>query len=526
LTTSQRYKGSERVTMFNIANVVGLFNELVKQKYPDCKEDKPSSQDHAAADQLISVLQLLTISSEMIDGDITLEIDEYDDADESYTVESDSTEEHCVVGNRSYSYETMCEIVQFANSHQFSSVKRRYRLIKDKKHLRRIRKYVRQEGTRRQKLERLDQSVFNEFKEARIKCLPVHDRDLQRLAIRKARDMKLTNFVASSFWVLNFKRRHHITSRKVTKFVTKNYVDDREKVIKEEKIFLQKAEEIIPQFKTAHVLNADQSSFGYEMPSTRTLSIIGEKITLGRVTSQNAVTHSHTIMPILSMGGKLVGPVFICLQEPSGKLGPRVLQTMYKAQNIHVTCSKSGKLTKSHIKYWAKEVLRPSVQGNCLLLLDSWSGQTDPANIEEAFDEKIQCQLLQIPPKTTGDIQPCDKYFFRQWKYFYQRCFDHVAIDQINIDLRLRDNILKLHSLIHNQLSSDHFHSMMEYAWYSCGYTKQKPRKFQSVRDICFSFSADECSIPDCDVGSFMTCSWCDEVLCFHHFFVSDHKHI
>ena len=71
--------------------------------------------------------------------------------------------------------------------------------MKDKKLLRRIRKYVRQEGTRRQKLERLEQSVLNEFNEARIKCLPIHDRDLKGFAIRKAREMNLTNFVASSF---------------------------------------------------------------------------------------------------------------------------------------------------------------------------------------------------------------------------------------------------------------------------------------------------------------------------------------
>ncbi len=158
-------------------------------------------------------------------------------------------------------------------------------------------------------------------------------------------------------------------------------------------------------------------------------------------------------------------------------------------------------------------------------MLDSWSGQTDSTNIEEAFDQNIQCQLLQIPPKTTADIQTCDKYFFRQWKYFYQRFFGHVAIDQLNIDLRLRNNILKLHSLIYNQLCSDRFRLMIEYAWYSCRYTKRKPGQFQNVRDICFSFVVDKCSITGCGEGSFIACSWCDEVLCFHHFFLDDHKH-
>ena len=34
-------------------------------------------------------------------------------------------------------------------------------------------------GTRRQKLERLGQSVLSEFNKAQIKCLPIHDRDLK-----------------------------------------------------------------------------------------------------------------------------------------------------------------------------------------------------------------------------------------------------------------------------------------------------------------------------------------------------------
>ena len=94
---------------------------------------------------------------------------------------------------------------------------------------------------------------------------------------------------------------------------------------RKKKIFLKKTEEVIPQFKTTHVLTADQSSFEYETLSMRT-PISGEKIALGQVTSWSAAPHSHTIMPILSMDGKLERPVFICLQESSGRLGSWVLQ--------------------------------------------------------------------------------------------------------------------------------------------------------------------------------------------------------
>jgi hypothetical protein len=218
--------------MLNVANVMRLFNLLVTEKYPDCKEDEPSPQDYATVDQLFAVLQLLTTSSEMIEGDITLKTDDYDDDDddESFTTGSGVDEETHAVGDHSYPYQTMREIVQFANTDQFSSVKRRYRLIRDKKQSRIIKKYVKQQGTKRQKLKQLDCFVLNEFNQARSKCLPIHDRDLRRFAIRKVREMNFLNFVASSFWVLNFKC-HHITSQKVTKFVIKNYMNDREKIL-------------------------------------------------------------------------------------------------------------------------------------------------------------------------------------------------------------------------------------------------------------------------------------------------------
>ena len=75
----------------------------------------------------------------------------------------------------------------------------------------------------------------------------------------------------------------------------------------------------------------------------------------------NAVTHSYTIMSIISMAGKLIDSVFICLQESIGKFEPRVKQSIWQTNNIHVTCSKSEKLTKTYTQYWAENVLSSSV---------------------------------------------------------------------------------------------------------------------------------------------------------------------
>jgi len=56
---------------------------------------------------------------------------------------------------------------------------------------------------------------------------------------------------------------------------------------------------------------------------------MSEKVTFGQIKSMNAVTHSCTIMPMISMAETLISPVFIYLQEPTGKLGQRVKQSLY-----------------------------------------------------------------------------------------------------------------------------------------------------------------------------------------------------
>jgi len=76
-------------------------------------------------------------------------------------------------------------------------------------------------------------------------------------------------------------------------------------------------------------MNADQSGFVYEFTSTRTLSHVGEKTTRIVAHNINKTTHSFTIMPIVTLDGRLLSPLYICLQEISGnELGPIVGETV------------------------------------------------------------------------------------------------------------------------------------------------------------------------------------------------------
>lgn len=247
--------------MINIYNVVNLFNDLVYQKYPESTHDEPSPKEHELADQLFLLFnQLLNSAELLVDNVVTLDFVEYDDNDEEYTAEN-RAESLTVIDGIKYSYDTMRDVVDYSKTHTFSSLRNRYKNIKYKQQLHRIKQYVKVQGTKAQKLQRLDEFVFAQFTRARESYLPVHDSDLRRLAIQKARCLNLNDFTASHHWLLDFKQRHHISSRKVTKLITKNHCEDRNKILNSADTFLKKVNKTIPKYPVDHVLNSDQSSF-------------------------------------------------------------------------------------------------------------------------------------------------------------------------------------------------------------------------------------------------------------------------
>ncbi|GAU99679.1 hypothetical protein RvY_10640 [Ramazzottius varieornatus] len=93
--------------------------------------------------------------------------------------------------------------------------------------------------------------------------------------------------------------------------------------------------------------NANQSSFQYEMRPGQTLDFVGAKHVLALTRSENSMTHSYTVMMCVSPGTRKFLPVLIfTLQGDKGVLGPIVKRTMFKARNLHVTASTSGKMAK------------------------------------------------------------------------------------------------------------------------------------------------------------------------------------
>jgi len=71
---------------------------------------------------------------------------------------------------------------------------------------------------------------------------------------------------------------------------------------------------------------------------------------------------------------------------------------------------------------------------------------------------------MTIPKKTTSFIQPfLDVFGFRIWKNFV-RTSDNVILQEKDINLHSRNDIIKLQSLTHNQFFLPRFKNLFQYA--------------------------------------------------------------
>lgn len=185
----------------------------------------------------------------------------------------------------------------------------------------------------------------------------------------------------------------------------------------------------LPQCEVGEVINTDQSGTQLELHSTRTVSHKGEEVSVGSI-------RSH----------------------------------LFKTSYVVITCSSSEKLTTSLVECWGDHVLLPSLgkRKKFLLISGCWGGQTDGKGL---YDHIPACTRLEIPKKTTHQIQPLNVFFNRQMRVTPRVLYDRVLLDELNISISERNHIIRLMSLTHNQLSSEVFRAMIKCAWYARGYT-------------------------------------------------------
>ena len=375
-------------------------------------------------------------------------------------------------------------------SHSWKAFQHRFPKVKNRSYIERFRKYLESGGTKKQKLDQIDQYTYNKFEKARSKFHFVHDIHLKRWASQKAREINDRTFEASDYWIFQFKRRHALCSRKVTKLITQREVVDASTINNSANDFVNKIKTLLPEYRGQNVLNTDQTGLEIEMVGSRTLSFKGEKATFGKVGSVYNTSHSYTVQFITSLTGQPIGKCYLCLKEKNGHMSDKIKKNLFQASNVTTTCSKSGKLTSSLVEYWIHNVLKPAV-GNekVLLLLDVWGGQTD----QKLYSTMKHLRLEIIPKKTTSMIQPLDITFNRQYKHIIRTIYDHVRLYDINCNLSQRNNIIKLTSLCYNQICSKNFIPIHRYSWFQGGYVEKDPGPYENVEQLCFRFQEYDC---------------------------------
>jgi hypothetical protein len=80
--------------------------------------------------------------------------------------------------------------------------------------------------------------------------------------------------------------------------------------------------------------------------------------------------------------GKLLPAVFICLQERSGAFRSLISEEMKtfskKFGNVFITVTMSGKLQKETYRQFLDNVIKPYVKKHkFMLIIDSWEGKTN-----------------------------------------------------------------------------------------------------------------------------------------------------
>ena len=303
---------------------------------------------------------------------------------------------------------------------RFQSVKNRFRFVKNLSVLYRWERQIKDGGDRLNKLKYIQKHVFEKFRIAREKCLNVHDDDLRQWACVKAFELKLP-FNASNTWLKNFKKKFRIVSRKITKQTTCRCVSESNNLQQSAQAFVNDITTYIKdaQLSDNQIFNADQSSFFKEIHSGRTLAFMGVKNVEAVVQSQSAVTHSYTIMPIISKSGILISPLFIVYPEVKGEFGVNVRKHMFQSPNIFTVASKSGKMGNPENKKFLRDVYLKNTPNETVLLLDSWTIHRNENIIREVIPSDKHVRTFIMPLKTTPMVQPLVKYVSGFGKFLF-----------------------------------------------------------------------------------------------------------
>lgn len=243
------------------------------------------------------------------------------------------------------------------------------------------------------------------------------------------------------------------------------------------------------------------------------------------VKKKYCITHTYTVQPVVSAGGRLLEKFLLILQEKHDEFGKRIQKNLIVPPNVIVRASKSGKSSHEKHHVFLKDVLHPCVGKKFLLFLDAWKTQTSQDKFRSVFPHQTS-KLLILPEGSTGHIQPLDLSLFRSWRFFHKKFEHYIHINRTEIDMSDRQYFINLHSFIHNQLCAPPFQNLIKSGFTNAKIVHGPIGTIRKPKDVCFTFHDLDCSISDCEAPTLMTCAWCEKHFCHYHLVQDLHLHL
>lgn len=374
-------------------------------------------------------------------------------------------------------------------------------------------------GTRYSAYDAINDYVQYKINDSLTKMLPIHEYHLERWGYERANELGIDYFKASKSWITGIEKRGDLVSRKLTDLASRPDRENKKSIEDSIEDFLENYRAVAQYFPHYRILYVDQSGHKYEISNLRSLTRRGTRDHVLAIDSVNKNRHSYTIQPIMSRDGRLRGKLLVCFHESKDEFGVDVEKKVEKLEkelgNLVVVPSKSGMMSRNLSLRFIDEVLVPEIarlsaddsesmssqdsqstklagpswasnppeswtpeqhrimelrnadsgprRPRVLLLLDSWEGHASDSLVQLLDDRNIF--VLRIPPRTTSILQPLDVQIFRQYKWFIKRIMEATAYEGISRNLTDRYGIMRMQSLIWNQLQAPVYRDMALWGW-------------------------------------------------------------
>ena len=276
---------------------------------------------------------------------------------------------------------------------------------------------------KQQKYPQIDEMMLEWFEEARDRNYVINDEIIKQTALVFGSDLGLTDFKASSSWVIAFKRKHGIKYPPLygeASSVSEVVVED----------YKTQFNGIIEGYDPKDIFNFDETSLFFKLLPSHSLCMDAKASGVKKLKDRFSVGLCAS-----SLGEKLE-PLII-----GHSASPRCFKGLDLTKiGISYKSSKKAWMTSTLFKEYLDELnSKMKAQGRKILLL------VDNAPSHILGEELSNVQVSFLPKNTTSVLQPLDMGIIRAFKAYYRSVFlKHFIINKRKVEEAVKDVNLAL----------------------------------------------------------------------------------